>query len=400
MGRNALCAALLSGCVMMSATALATETETYSYDALGRLVKVERDGDVNDGVDEDTTYDDAGNRTNHTVTGAAPSSANIAIANANITEGGVLSFDVTRSGITTSAVTADWTISDVTTTSGDYSGSTSGTVSFAADDTAESVTLQTTDDSTFEGDETLTATLSNPSSGATITTAAATGTINDNDAGISISDESEEEGDPLGFTVSLSIPAPSTITVDYATSDGTASSSSDYTSDSDTLTYTTGQQFKTVNISTTEDSSQESDETLTVTLSSVTGAATITDATGTGTIEDDDAPTGPYFTISDATEDEDGNRIEFTVTLTGTRSGDTYVDYATVDGSATDPSDYEEETDDIRFRDNDDTKTIRIDLEDDSTAELTETFTVVLSNPTNGSWISDDTGVGTIIDDD
>ena len=52
------------------ALAIASETITYTYDAKGRLVKVERAGTVNNGVTTNYTHDKANNRTNVTVTGS------------------------------------------------------------------------------------------------------------------------------------------------------------------------------------------------------------------------------------------------------------------------------------------------------------------------------------------
>lgn len=46
------------------AAAWASETVTYTYDARGRLVKVERSGSVNNGVKAEYRYDKADNRTN------------------------------------------------------------------------------------------------------------------------------------------------------------------------------------------------------------------------------------------------------------------------------------------------------------------------------------------------
>ena len=57
-------------CVAAAAAALASETVTYSYDAKGRLVKVERSGNVNNGVTTNYSHDKADNRTNVTVTGS------------------------------------------------------------------------------------------------------------------------------------------------------------------------------------------------------------------------------------------------------------------------------------------------------------------------------------------
>ena len=55
---------------LIPAIAAATETITYTYDAKGRLVKVERSGSVNNGVKAEYTHDKANNRTNVTVSGS------------------------------------------------------------------------------------------------------------------------------------------------------------------------------------------------------------------------------------------------------------------------------------------------------------------------------------------
>lgn len=55
----------------------AAETVTYTYDAQGRVIKVERTGTVNNGVKTEYKHDRAGNRTTVIVTGSpnpAPSS--------------------------------------------------------------------------------------------------------------------------------------------------------------------------------------------------------------------------------------------------------------------------------------------------------------------------------------
>lgn len=50
----------------------ASETTTYSYDALGRLVATNRSGSVNNGVVTSIAYDAAGNRSNYSTSGAPP----------------------------------------------------------------------------------------------------------------------------------------------------------------------------------------------------------------------------------------------------------------------------------------------------------------------------------------
>lgn len=68
MHRLAIRAALL---IVVAAPASAAETITYTYDALGRLVKVVHSGTINNG--QQTTYaqDAADNRMNVAITGAS-----------------------------------------------------------------------------------------------------------------------------------------------------------------------------------------------------------------------------------------------------------------------------------------------------------------------------------------
>lgn len=56
---------------MLGSTAHASETMTYTYDAKGRLIKVERAGTVNNGVKYEYAHDKANNRRNLKVTGSS-----------------------------------------------------------------------------------------------------------------------------------------------------------------------------------------------------------------------------------------------------------------------------------------------------------------------------------------
>ena len=61
-----LVAMAIAGC---AATAIASETSTYTYDARGRLIRVDNNGIGNNTV-TNYVYDKADNRTNRNVTGA------------------------------------------------------------------------------------------------------------------------------------------------------------------------------------------------------------------------------------------------------------------------------------------------------------------------------------------
>ena len=110
---------------------------------------------------------------------------------------------------------------------------------------------------------------------------------------ISISDATvqEAEGAVLVFTATLSHASSRTVTVSYATSDGTAVAGSDYTAASGALTFNAGDTSQTVQVTVLTDSEDESQETLTLTLSNPS-QATLDDATGTGAIENGESSSG------------------------------------------------------------------------------------------------------------
>ena len=326
----------------------------------------------------------------------------LSIDDATVEEGEEAEFTVTLTGTRTGTVTVDYDTADGTAAAADYT-SASGTLTFAANEDSKTIAVQTTEDTDDEENETFTVTLSDPS-GATITTGTATGTINDDDEPVttlptlSIDDATVEEGEEAEFTVTLTGTRTGTVTVDYDTADGTAAAA-DYTSASGTLTFAANEDSKTIAVQTTEDTDDEENETFTVTLSDPSGA-TITTGTATGTINDDDEPvtTLPTLSIDDATVEE-GEEAEFTVTLTGARTGTVTVDYDTADGTADDDDDYTSASGTLTFAANEDSKTIAVQTTEDTTQEQTETFTVTLSSP-SGATIQDGSATGTITDDD
>ena len=103
------------------------------------------------------------------------------------------------------------------------------------------------------------------------------------------------------------------VTVDYATSDGTATAGEDYTAVSGTLTFALGETTKTVSVPIIDDSVSETDETFTLTLSSVSGAL-LGDAEAAGTILNDDEDDSLTARFENVPESHDGTTA-FTVEL-------------------------------------------------------------------------------------
>ncbi len=115
---------------------------------------------------------------------------------------------------------------------------------------------------------------------------------------LAIDDVTVTEGDDNSaaatFTVTLNMKSLATTTVDYLTSDGTAVNGSDFIFTLGSLTFNPGETSKSVSVSILGDNLDEGSEAFSVTLSNP-ASATISDATGTGTITDDDAGEGAIW---------------------------------------------------------------------------------------------------------
>jgi Calx-beta domain len=113
------------------------------------------------------------------------------------------------------------------------------------------------------------------------------------------------------------------------------------------------------------------------------------------------APGGvPTLSISDVAVTENvlgGSNAVFTVTLSLPIPGPATVEFATADGSATAPVDYEATTGTLTIDAGKTTGTIIVPVKSDLAVEPDETFTVRLSGPSNAN-VEDGEGIGTIRD--
>ena len=359
-------------------------------------------------------------------------STSFSVADVSISEGGLMTFTVTRTGDAAADQTVDFATSIAAGDSAeanDFTGN-SGTLTFAAGETSKSFTVQTTQDSTYEGPETFTVSLSNNSEGSTIKEGTATGTIlddgtgplppgstgtpDDDRTGFSVDDVSISEGGLMTFTVTRSGDAAADQTVDFATSiaAGDSADASDFTANSGTLTFAAGETRKTFTVQTTQDDTYEGPETFTVNLSNATNGGQILEGTATGTILDDG--TGPLPPGSTGTPDDDstsfrvgdvsiseGGLMTFTVTRTGDAAADQTIDFATsiAAGDSAEANDFTGSSGTLTFAPGETSKSFTVQTAQDSTYEGPETFTVSLSNNSEGSTIAEGTATGTILDD-
>lgn len=111
---------------------------------------------------------------------------------------------------------------------------------------------------------------------------------------LSIADVSFNEGNSGVYTknipVTLSNPSGNTVTVNYTVSSGTATAGSDYNATNGTLTFSGTTSVQNIPIQISGDTTIESDETFSITLSNATGGASISKASATITLLNDDSP--------------------------------------------------------------------------------------------------------------
>ena len=341
---------------------------------------------VDDDLDEaNETIDVTGTLTDITVTAATVTltdnddPVSFSIADAEATEGGKVTFTVSRKGAgdnvaSVKVATATDSGDGVNAADADdYTAiATAQTLNFAKGITSQMVEVQTTQDDLFEPDETFKAVLSDPAlgtgdpgTGVSIETGKGTaiGTIKNDDTkpSFAVADASATEGSAITFTVTRSGAMDNAVSVKWNTkadsSDGAkAASATDYTpmTTATKLDFAKGVGSQTFTVATTEDVLHEGNETFLVELTGAEGGM-ISTAQATGTITDDDAaPSGITLTVdtngatagtpSTVAEDAGATVVTVTATVNGTTR---YVDAKTVavnvaDGTAASPADYAE----------------------------------------------------------
>ncbi|MEY2498919.1 MAG: hypothetical protein QOD12_2475, partial [Verrucomicrobiota bacterium] len=290
----------------------------------------------------------------------------VAVSPSSVSEDGGtnLVYTFTRSGVTTGALTVNFTVGGTASSSSDYaptgadtfdSPAGQGTVTFTAGNATATVTIDPGADSTVELDETVILTVA---AGTGYNVAAspndtATGTIANDDTEVSVvvspSSVSEDGGTNLVYTFTRTGVTTGALTVNF-TVGGTASSTSDYvasgadTFDSPagqgTVTFGAGNATATVTIDPSADSTVEPNETVILTVAAGTGynVAASPDDTATGTIANDDTEVSVAVSPSSVSEDGGANLV-YTFTRTGVTTGALTVNF-TVGGTASSSSDY------------------------------------------------------------
>ncbi len=193
----------------------------------------------------------------------------------------------------TTTVTVNYATSNGTATAGSDYTATTGTLTFAPGETSRSFSIPITNDLVVEPTETINLALSSPSGVTLGSQPTSTLSIIDNDVPtVSFQQTAKsvtEATTSASFVVTLSAASSQAITVNYALSGGTATSGVDFNFVNGTLTFAPGVTSQTINFTVVNDTLDENDETVQISLSTPMNAILGTASVATYTILDDDA---------------------------------------------------------------------------------------------------------------
>ncbi len=320
-----------------------------------------------------------------------------------------MTFTVTRTGDVSIAASVSYATSDGTATAGSDYTATSGTLSFEPGQTEQTVSVAVKSDHEAEADETFSFNLSAPVS-AVIGKASATATIQNDDTAASVNDVTVKEGDASGvalFTVTLSPPVPFAVDVNYTTGTdanqpNAATPDDDFTPVSGVLHFAASQTSATISVPLHDDAVFEHDEQFFLDISGVT----TTKSRGVGTIQNDDAmPTLSVKAPAPFLEsNSNAQQVSFSVVLSSPAKLPVSVAYTTAPGETNPASagqDYVLVSGILNFAPGEVEHTVVVSVQGDTAIEPDETFSLVLSNPTEAQLDATNwQGKTTILNDD
>ena len=364
-------------------------------------------------------------------------SVSISVSPGSVTEDGVtnLVYTFTRTGATASALTVNFNVGGTATFANDYSQSgaslfngSHGNVTFAANSSIATVTIDPTTDSIVEADETVILTITGGTGYLIDPASSVTGTITNDDVVVlpnvtvlvSPSGVLEDGAANLVYTFTRTLTT-DPLTVNFTIS-GAATFVTDYTQTgagtfngaTGTITFGFGQTTATVIVNPKTDSVVEPDEAVVLTLAAGSGYTTSGPA-ASGTITNDDFLPTVTLAVSPASVMENGvPNMLYTFTRTGAANNALTVNF-TVGGTATLTSDYTQtgagtfnsSTGSVTFGFGQSTATVVVNPKSDGTVEADETVILTLASnanytvgtvaPVTGTITNDDIGVSVAI---
>ena len=262
--------------------------------------------------------------------------------------------------------------------------SISGSLTFTPGQTSKTLRLHIIEDTTAEPQESLSLQIGNGIS----LIAQSTITVVDNDTIVtaprmSVGDITLDEKDGTA-TVPVTMGWPSgeasnsIVTVHYATSNSTATAGSDYTAASGTLTFARGENVKNIPITIADDTTAEPAERINITLSAPTGGATLQDPNGVIVITPNDATAiaNPQIITRAVVVGEGDGFVDLVIGLSVPRTTPltSCIKRSSTPHSPRSTPDYFDISGTLTFTPGQTSKTLRVQIINDATAEPQESL--------------------------
>jgi hypothetical protein len=319
----------------------------------------------------------------------------------SVSEGSTGSFVFYLSPASAFSTTVNYSIGGTAINGTDYS-SIAGSITISPGLTSATLPISTIQDNIYEGDETITLTLTSGTGYTVGSMSSTTITIVDSPptATITATDSTANEtaGDTGTFTVSLSCPSTNSTTVNYYSMGGTATNGTDYNTIGTSVTIPAGSTTGTITITPIDDDIYEGSETVCLFLASGTGYSVGSPSSATVTIMDNESMPVATVVATDPTANETaGDTGTFTISLSHLSPSAITV-YYTIGGTAIDGTDYSYINNYITIPSY--TGTVTISPIDDNLYENFETVVLTLTGGSGYNIGSPNSATVTIVEND
>ena len=328
------------------------------------------------------------------------------LASQSASEGaGAVGVNVLLSGPTTQAVTVPFALGGSASNPADYTITASPLV-IPASATSGTIIVSIVDDGAPEPNETVVINLGVPTNGAPGALSTHTLTIVDNDSALPVvsfavtAESVNESAGTVNISVQLSAPSAGAVTVPF-TLGGTAGTPADFSAvTASPLTIPAGATTANITLNIANDTLDEPNETVVITLGTPTGATLGSQNTNTLTILDDDPPPTVSFAVAAESIGENAGSANVVVKLSAASAFAVSVPF-TVSGSASAPSDYSlSSASPLTIPVGATTASITVNIVDDTLHEGPETIVFTLGGPTGATLGSPGVNTLTIVDND
>lgn len=302
-------------------------------------------------------------------------------------------------------VTVPFTVTGTATGSGTDYSITASPIIISAGNTTADVTITIVNDLFDENDETIIVTMGDPTNATKGATTVHTATINDNDDSPTVSWTTEsqsatESGGAMVLVAELSTVSGRDVSVPYTMTGTATNSGTDYSITASPITIPAGTTTVNITITIVNDTLDENNETVIVTMGSPTNATQGATTVHTATIEDNDALPTVSWTTSSQSASEGIGTMTVTARLSVVSGRDVTVPF-TISGTATDfGTDYSITASPITISAGVLTADITLTIIDDLLDEENQTIIVTMGAPTNAIQGTTTVHTATIEDND